>query len=788
MMFAGACSEAPKDDRVVFRDNVHTTTPAQRDSAMVSEDRVVFAATGNEALLALVPGDVLVSDRARHAAPSNPMGFGRRVRSVTREGDRIVIMTDQAAITDIVDHGKLEIVANGADLRPIEEYEPDGPGGARPQAAYAASYGDTLPFPLPPSVIIEGQTGLIDLAFDGSPNTFTKALGFKIEVKGGNIDFTPRLALTWDVERVGDPSTLRMFDIALTGDLSARTELAATVSLESTVGLEPAIMKNLSARITQGLMRAGQQGKSGEVTLFEKALGFTTTATAPPVVVTFDFAVKARCELSVKGEISAQGTVGLDGHVGASAHWETSWTKASEFSMKPFVSPLNVTYGGAIELKCSVAPEIKALVYGVLGPSISVGPYAKIAGTYKETCDATDPRPKPEAELGYEVGVEASAAMSAQVPVIGADLAIGKLELGKIELAKDTWFKKELPRFLARGRCTDEVCPASVCTCEAGATVVKGEVYGAYPDLPNNAVYFGRGASGSGLPSVTKVDVSTGVETPLTTGPMGTSYVATGYLGGDVYGVIGNDVYYGAPETVAGKEGIFRVARAGGVPELLRELDLIKNDHVMARSWGISWHDSTTAGVWVMNLDGSGAHLAYGASQDEPWIASTMVGNGIATVTNTEGGLFFDHIALPGGAMSRVPAPLEGISMWASGAKRFWLGTELDDNGDLKTYRYSTPLGGGGTAKDAYTTPGDPGFPVFRQGASGPDGYYVAAVNGAGRRAIYFHPNDVNTGRWATTDTRHSIAGVTFAGGRLYWTEATVDAKGRSQVVALCAN
>ena len=76
------------------------TTAKQRDAVTIEANQLTFPARGNEALLKKVAGDILVSDRG--SSGNNPDGFMRKVVSVQKQGDSIVMTTEQAYLTEVI--------------------------------------------------------------------------------------------------------------------------------------------------------------------------------------------------------------------------------------------------------------------------------------------------------------------------------------------------------------------------------------------------------------------------------------------------------------------------------------------------------------------------------------------------------------------------------------------------------------------------------------------------------------------------------------------------------------
>ena len=128
---------------------------AQTRAALRSYDAdsgVLTFAGGAPALAALQVGDVLVSEPSEAAAS----GYLRRVTAVRRDGDRVVLDTTQANLTDAVTQGELnaDFQLTGDDLLSTQDL-PEGvtlsahavpTGGLHAQAGLGETYGFTLNF------------------------------------------------------------------------------------------------------------------------------------------------------------------------------------------------------------------------------------------------------------------------------------------------------------------------------------------------------------------------------------------------------------------------------------------------------------------------------------------------------------------------------------------------------------------------------------------------------------------------------------------------------------------
>ncbi|MEW5849345.1 MAG: LamG-like jellyroll fold domain-containing protein [Myxococcota bacterium] len=97
---------------------VEPLTQAQTDAVTVRDDALVFPRSGNDDVLGWEPGRVVASAPSVVNPGGNPFGFARRVRSVTGNGETIVVETDTVRITDLV-RGDLQ-AALSEDAREVD--------------------------------------------------------------------------------------------------------------------------------------------------------------------------------------------------------------------------------------------------------------------------------------------------------------------------------------------------------------------------------------------------------------------------------------------------------------------------------------------------------------------------------------------------------------------------------------------------------------------------------------------------------------------------------------------
>lgn len=176
---SGGCGGTPG---VVIADGVRVVDDQTSKAVGVADGRLTFPAAGNEWLLDLPAGSVLVS--------GYKAGFLRKTVEATREGDTIVVTTTQAKLTDAIVQGKVE-----ARLDVPREF---GAGAA-------------LSSPLS-----------FDRNFDDTQLVSTP--GLEVKVSQGRLAFSPSLDLGIAIE----DSALESFSLTGTGAVSATLAVKAT--------------------------------------------------------------------------------------------------------------------------------------------------------------------------------------------------------------------------------------------------------------------------------------------------------------------------------------------------------------------------------------------------------------------------------------------------------------------------------------------------------------------------------------------------------------------------------
>lgn len=209
---------------------------AMTRDAVVELAAVVFPATGNDALLALARGDVIVSGTGD--------GFIRRVYAVTRDGDRIRVRTSSATLADAVVEATFHVEA----AAPLA-LSPRIDGGTLDLTAAITGELAIAPALALDVVIDEDGLAAFDLAITGAGTTAI----------AGALDFTSPEHRAWGEERQWETPLFRRayalgpLPIVVAGRLT--TTLAASAYVDAPVaftgGARAALGIDASAHFTR---------------------------------------------------------------------------------------------------------------------------------------------------------------------------------------------------------------------------------------------------------------------------------------------------------------------------------------------------------------------------------------------------------------------------------------------------------------------------------------------------------------------------------------------------------
>jgi hypothetical protein len=283
---------------------------------------------------ALEPGDVLLAA----PSPTFPGGICRKVASVGEVSGRVVVTTEQATLTDVIDQGEVAFREHitAADVSQAGVAQPGVRLVTGPSAAGPLS-GTGVP-------VLRGD------ATDGFGFELTTTIAEKVEVEG-SVWLDPDVYVDWEVGWGGVESA------ALTQTLSTSTDL--TVSLKA----------SLDQEVKQ--------------TIYKQTLAVITIMVGPvPVVVTPEFEVY----VGASGEVTAGVTAGvsLTTETTAGISYDgDDWTPTSTFTYQ--LTPQAPQLFGSLELKGFAGAGLAFKIYAVAGPEAKIEPFVKLEAATNET-------------------------------------------------------------------------------------------------------------------------------------------------------------------------------------------------------------------------------------------------------------------------------------------------------------------------------------------------------------------------------------------------------------------
>jgi hypothetical protein len=346
---AGCRADSSTDDDPGVTENLLVADATFARDVSVFPDRLEVPRAGHDDLLSVPAGRILSGGPS---GDQNPYGFLRRATGVNVDGDRIVIATEQAELTDVF-QGR-------ADVSIADANEPTDPLGGD-ALLHPDGWGQVLGgvLMIPAKALIFQYTG-----FRVDPIRPTQTFSVTVVSRDGGMSFTPKVTSDLQVSG-GELQALR---------LSAGGKLDAHLSFD------------VSVKAESEWIPAADQGLSQPLH-FETRLGTLRPARAVqvvglvPVWETVELSLVLRCDLAFNGELELT----YSHHVVAEGTFGAEYTKAGGFqpilegpTLDSTGSGLEVTKIGAMEAKCSLEPQVALMVYDLVGPTLAIGPYAKV--------------------------------------------------------------------------------------------------------------------------------------------------------------------------------------------------------------------------------------------------------------------------------------------------------------------------------------------------------------------------------------------------------------------------
>jgi len=470
MRFSDEQAEVLQDKLVVF-------SAEEADSILVQADRISLPAAQYGHLLARRDGDVLASDRGA-ASGSNPTGFLRTFKSASQEGDRIVVLTGPAVLTDVVRHGKVKVaLPTSAPVAPKSYDEPIG------QSRQAISVNESLVISVPSKTIpvkINGKT--IDLSVGGNLKISKAALSF-------DPSFDIGLEIDW--------FKVKEFHAIANGKLTTDLDVEGSAS----VSWDHSVTDKESADVVeQAIKQAVESGSklSQSKPIASASYPLPTWFVGPvPVVTDLNFALDLQCGFSVEGSVTAAYKASTNSSFSAGLRYQDEqFNPVSSTSFKETHQGPDFTLGGGVGFSCSLKPTLQLRFYGAIGPYLFLDVYGGIDASLKTSCGSQSGSPN------CSVGVTASAGAKGGV---GAKIDIGVLgvnfrqDLGELQLF-DLKLLDEVPILgpVDLGSCPLGHCGGATPSCGDGACASGESCSSCEADCGPCPASCGDGTCGSG--------------------------------------------------------------------------------------------------------------------------------------------------------------------------------------------------------------------------------------------------------------------------------------------------
>lgn len=373
---------------IAVRPDAVKTSQHFADSAIVEDGKVSLADDAeNRAILdRLVPGTVFAGNRdsktADLAQSKNAYGFLRKVVSVAKEGDRVVVTTEPAYLDQFLEEGDLVWSATSPTPSIFEDGASLGTQGLHVQGPGGTSSGS-------------GSVGT-DTTLEDTSQSNVKfrpvvkvsnakvSLGSKFE---GELKLRKALGIPYGVKRA-----------------SAKLDLDPVIGADIEYGV-----KVLTAQSAQG----GSLYKSFESPSVPIPIG-------GPIPLTIRLRAEINCNVTVTGEVSATSRVGVRGHASAGFRYDGG-TDIDVMSDEPTLTVehqfVGVRAKAGVTGECAVQAVVSLLAFDAAGIEVKVGPYGAVTG---EVCATYSNQTAQAGFALYEQhGLRVNAGARLQVPGLG---------------------------------------------------------------------------------------------------------------------------------------------------------------------------------------------------------------------------------------------------------------------------------------------------------------------------------------------------------------------------------
>jgi hypothetical protein len=395
----GAKATAGTDGSLVLAANAQVISSTMKDRVSVEAGRLVFPASYT-AVLSKKAGDILMGERQSKAGGQNPQGFLRKVKSVGKTAEGIVVETEAATLPEAVKSLTFQKTMQAPTLTmagPVIEALGGSPGLS------VQGNGDPI------KLLDFSGTKLFE--YDG--NVMLNAnppqqIGFHAfaTLSKGTLDFTPKFDVGADIGFLD----VKSVHASATGTLTAEVELDTGVKL----------MTNLDSESFTKLV-AQKIFKSQDTTIADYPFDLGSVGVGPlslpasahfKAVLSCDFIWGGGAEVKIGGKATATVTAGFKYENKAMS---ATFDKSGDIQQ---TGP-DWTLDGMTHAKCTITPRFELDLFGVAMGEIWASGYVSLNGDLK--CGA----PKagnPPTQVGVVSGdayAGVKAGVHAKVDVLG---------------------------------------------------------------------------------------------------------------------------------------------------------------------------------------------------------------------------------------------------------------------------------------------------------------------------------------------------------------------------------
>jgi hypothetical protein len=402
----------------------------QAIAATVLADRVVFPKPGNESLLSLRAGNVIVGDRNATASTANRYGFARIVAQATDPGDGMiaVITSGDATLEDVYAKAEFASVATLDQFYelPIADGQTEQPPITTKDYAFGSKFSTTFGGTFGPIPIASN----LNVAIPWPSENANISVNGSLTLKQVKFLFTPKI----DVKvRLGTLSNARLdeFHLIVGGQADIAALFAANIGLTATLAAKTDLAPDVdfAQKLSKFLNTAAAKAGGPLAPTVETPALIDLEFVGPilgVVPTTFEVSLTATCEASVSGGITFEEGAEMTGELDLGAAWtpQTGWTSPSDAKFNyQQIGPGVTAASGTLGAKCGLKPKIAWKLGGAVGPYFAVEGGAQANMTYAEKCpDVPFPSRKPDATFTISMGPYVSASLGGEVKVFGKSL------------------------------------------------------------------------------------------------------------------------------------------------------------------------------------------------------------------------------------------------------------------------------------------------------------------------------------------------------------------------------